>query len=256
VAERPPASSEPADTPPPRQAPVEASTAGPAPADPSPAGTAVATREREGKPAKSKKPKGPLSFLKELPALIVIAFVLALLIKTFLVQAFFIPSPSMHPTLQEGDRVLVNKLAYRFGEPERGDIIVFENPDPSSQPDRGALSAFWHWLIEGLGVSSPPDKDFIKRVIGLPGDTVEQRGGRILVNGEVLDEPWLPRGPKDSRPSPPKEVPKGFLYVAGDNRLNSNDSRFGLGLVPRDKVVGKAFVIIWPPSRLGWLQGG
>lgn len=210
--------------------------------------------EPSPKPAESKK-KGPLAFLRELPALIVIAFLLALLIKTFLVQAFYIPSASMEPTLLIGDRVLVNKLAYKFGDPARGDVIVFENPAPSQEPDRNPLSAAWHWVIEGLGFSAPPDKDFIKRVIGLPGETVEQRGGRIYIDGRELDEPWLPPH-NDTRDVAPKVVPEGFLFVAGDNRTNSSDSRFSLGMIPMDNVVGKAFVKIWPLSRIGWLRGG
>lgn len=204
---------------------------------------------------KQKKPKGPLAFLRELPALIVIAFLLALLIKTFLVQAFYIPSLSMSPTLEVGDRVLVNKLAYRFGDPERGDVVVFENPRPTPQPDRNPLSAAWHWVIEGLGFSTTPDRDFIKRVIGLPGETIEQRNGVIYIDGQELDEPWLPPH-QDGRPVPPTRVPEGHLFVLGDNRANSNDSRFSLGPIPMENVVGKAFVVIWPPSRIGWLRGG
>lgn len=196
---------------------------------------------------------GPLSFLRELPVLVVIAFGLALLIKTFLVQAFYIPSLSMSPTLEVGDRVLVRKILY---EPARGDVIVFENPNPLTEPDRPWYSDAWHWVIEGLGFSTSPDKDFIKRVIGLPGETVEMRDGNVLVDGKVLEEPYLEGLPPDTRPFAPVTVPEGELFVMGDNRLNSNDSRFGLGTVPIDKVVGKAFVMIWPPSRMGWLRGG
>jgi len=210
------------------------------------------------KGGKGKRPKGPFSFLKELPALIVIAFVLALLIKSFLVQAFFIPSESMLPTLKPGDRVLVNKVVKHLHPPRRFDVIVFQNPHPGRQPDRGVISSFFHWITEGLGVSTPENEDFIKRVIGLPGDTVEERAnGDIYVNGRRLVEPYL-NGPKDVRPQGlgPWHVPKGDLFVLGDNRTNSNDSRFGLGYIPLDKVVGKAFVIIWPPSRFGGIAGG
>jgi signal peptidase I len=204
-----------------------------------------------------KKDRGGMAFLRELPVLIVIAFLLALLIKTFLVQAFYIPSGSMEPTLEIGDRVLVNKLSYRFGDPERGDVIVFENPNPQeTTEDEGWVRSFLNWVTEGLGISQPPDKDFIKRVIGLPGETVEQRDGVIYIDGKKLDEPWLPPH-SDRRSIGPWTVPDGHYMVMGDNRPNSNDSRFGqLGMIPSDKIVGKAFVIIWPPSRWGWLRGG
>jgi signal peptidase I len=193
---------------------------------------------------------GILSFLGELPVLVILAFGLALLLKTFVVQAFFIPSGSMEPTLMPGDRVLVQKVA---DAPHHGDIVVFENPHPGAQPDRGVVDGFLHWLSEGLGFAQPEDEDFIKRVIGLPGDTVELRHGVLFVNGQRTREPYLHR-PIDTRDYGPEQVPAGSLLVLGDNRLNSNDSRFGLGFVPLDKVVGKAFVIIWPPSRAGWLH--
>jgi signal peptidase I len=215
---------------------------------------------RGGRKGTSRKRKGPFSFLKELPALIVIAFVLALLIKSFLVQAFFIPSESMEQTLKPGDRVLVNKVVYHLHPPRRGDVIVFESHTSGAQPDRGVISGFFHWITEGLGISPPDDEDFIKRVIGLPGDTVEERdNGDFFVNGKKLDEPYL-KGPKDTQRSGVWHVPKGELFVLGDNRTNSNDSRFGgigiRGFVPVDWVVGKAFIIIWPPSRFGGLAGG
>ena len=204
------------------------------------------------------KRSGGLSFLQELPFLLLVAFVLALLIKTFLVQAFYIPSESMDPTLKVGDRVLVNKLTYRFHPPRRGDIIVFQDPNPTAEVHRNPVSSFFHWLGEGLGLSTSPDKDFIKRVIGLPGDTVEVRVingvGIVYVNGKPLQEPYL-NSIKETRPYPPHVVPADSLFVMGDNRTNSNDSRYGLGFIPESKVVGRAFVIIWPPSRIRWLSG-
>jgi signal peptidase I len=190
------------------------------------------------------------AFFRELPVLIVLAFALALLLKTLVVQAFYIPSGSMEPTLKPGDRVLVNKL---FDSAERGDIVVFSDPRPGPQPDRGIVGGFLHWLSEGLGVARPADEDFVKRVIGLPGETVELRNGKLFVDGTQVDEPYL-KGPPDTRDYGPVVVPEGKLFVLGDNRMNSNDSRFGLGFVPIDKVVGEAFVTIWPPSRIGWLR--
>ena len=193
---------------------------------------------------------GALSFFRELPVLIVLAFALALLLKTFVVQAFYIPSGSMEPTLMPGDRVLVEKVLYH---PSHGDIIVFQDPHPGPEPDRGLVGGFLHWLSQGLGFSQPVDEDFIKRVIGLPGDTVELRHGKLFVNGHSVPEPYL-HGEPDLRDYGPKNVPAGSMFVLGDNRLNSNDSRFGLGFVPEDRVIGRAFVLIWPPSRIGWLR--
>jgi signal peptidase I len=195
------------------------------------------------------------SFLREVPVLILIALVLAILLKTFVVQAFFIPSESMEPTLMVGDRVLVNKVVYRIGDVHRGDIIVFSNPHPVQQADRGPIGAFLHWLGEGLGLSRPPDEDYIKRVIGLPGETVEIRDQTVYVDGKPIDEPYLTADARASMADyGPVKVPADSYFVLGDNRGHSGDSRFGLGFIPRDKVVGKAFIIIWPPSDLGLLH--
>ncbi len=206
-----------------------------------------------GRHEKEKKErKGFLGFLRELPGLILIAFLLALLIKTFLIQAFFIPSQSMVPTLRIGDRVLVNKVVYAIGEPQRTDVIVFENPD-LEEPDQGPLAALWNWLIEGLGFSSNPDKDFIKRVIGLPGETVEVRKGRVFIDGKRIREAYA-RDEKDPSNYGPVTVPRDSFFVMGDNRRNSQDSRSTLGFIPEDKIVGKAFILLWPPSRVEWLS--
>ncbi len=202
-----------------------------------------------------------IQFLGELPGLLIMALLLAILIKTFLFQAFFIPTGSMEPTLIPGDRVLVNKIPYYFGDPARGDIIVFENPNGSVGPDRSIVGGFMHWLGEGLGISGQcdPDRpetgcetDYIKRVIGLPGDTVQGKRDGVYVNGAKVDEPYLDgvrTGVFDEH-----EVPSGYLFVMGDNRSNSLDSRYSLGDVPIDHVIGKAFVIMWPPSRAGLLH--
>ncbi|MDP9298991.1 MAG: signal peptidase I [Actinomycetota bacterium] len=195
--------------------------------------------------------RGVLRFLGELPALIILAFVIALLIKTFLVQAFFIPSASMEPTLQKGDRVLVQKVSYYLHDPRRGDIIVFEDPHPSTEPARSVVGGFLHWMFEGLGVQRPENEDFIKRVIGLPGDTVWAAHGSVYVNGHKITEPYLTQKTQDF---PHTKVPAGSLFVMGDNRSNSLDSRFGLGYVPENKVIGKAWLVIWPPGRAGLLH--
>jgi signal peptidase I len=212
---------------------------------------ATETTSKTSAPRDEKPSRKGLGFLGELPVLIITALVLALLIKAFLFQAFYIPSGSMEPTLEPGDRVLVNKIPYYLHEPRRGEVIVFENPDPSAQEDRGVVGGFVHWLAQGLGLSTNPDEDFIKRVIGVPGDEVQGRNGYVYVNGRRVDEPYLAQ---KTKPFEPITVPEGSLFVMGDNRRASNDSRFGLGFVPISKVVGRAFVTIWPPARMGLLQ--
>ncbi|MFJ7153794.1 signal peptidase I [Streptomyces sp. NPDC101118] len=198
------------------------------------------------------------SFWKELPLLIGIALLLALLIKTFLVQAFSIPSDSMQNTLQRGDRVLVDKLTPWFGsEPERGEVVVFHDPnkwlagEPVAKPN--AIQNFLSFI--GL-MPSAEDKDLIKRVIGVGGDTVScEKGGPVKVNGKALDEPYIYNGntPCDDMPFNVK-VPKGKIWVMGDHRQNSYDSRYHMddetkGFVPNSKVVGRAVVIAWPVTR-------
>ncbi|MCA1727305.1 MAG: signal peptidase I [Actinobacteria bacterium] len=199
------------------------------------------------------RPSHPLAFLRELPVLLLVAFLLALIIKTFVVQAFFIPSQSMERTLQVGDRVLVNKIVYHLHPPRRGDVIVFEDPNPEPHAPRSVLAAVWDWLTEGLGVSASAEKDFIKRVIALPGETIEIRQGVVFVDGRELNEPYVGRL-ADTRDYPKTTVPADHLFVMGDNRPNSNDSRFSLGFIPEDRVIGRAFVLVWPPSRIGWLH--
>ncbi|KAB1142005.1 signal peptidase I [Streptomyces luteolifulvus] len=206
------------------------------------------------------------SFWKELPILIGIALVLALLIKTFLVQAFSIPSDSMQNTLQQGDRVLVDKLTPWFGsEPERGEVVVFHDPDnwlagePTSNPN--AVQTFLSWI--GLMPSSE-EKDLIKRVIGVGGDTVSCKGtGPLRVNGKALNEPYVypgntPCSVDDQGGQFTVKVPEGYIWVMGDHRQNSRDSRYNQsdkhhGMVPVDEAVGRAIVKAWPISRWGTL---
>jgi signal peptidase I len=208
-----------------------------------------------------------LRFLGELPGLVLMALVLAILIKTFLVQAFYIPSPSMDPTLQRNDRVLVSKIPYYLGDPERGDVIVFSEPDPKNNAgtERGVVGGALHWLWEKIGVQQPDHEDYIKRVIGLPGDTVIAKDGKVYVNGERLAEPYVHRPTVWPSGVGKITVPDGMLFVMGDNRSNSLDSRYGLGVrdpkqggvgfIPVDKVIGKAFVIVWPVDRMGGIIG-
>jgi signal peptidase I len=196
------------------------------------------------------KHKKQLPLWLEFPLLIAAALLIAVLIKTFLFQAFWIPSSSMEDTLQIYDRVLVSKLSYEFSDIARGDIIVFDDPRAGfEQPDEDALERAIRNLKESIGLTTP-QSEFIKRVVGVPGDVVEGKDGAVYVNGVRLHEPYLHEPDMPIRPFGPVEVLEGSLFVMGDNRRASQDSRF-FGPIPIDDVVGKAFVIIWPLSRAG-----
>jgi signal peptidase I len=195
------------------------------------------------------------SGLREFALLTIAALVIAIVLKTFVVQAFYIPSVSMLPTLQVGDRILVNRLAYRFGDIERGDVVVFADPNPDGTHERGIVGGVVHFLAQGIGIVRPDDDDFIKRVIGLPGEVIEIRRGTVYVDGMPLEEPYVNQEELSTADFPPTSVPDGMLFVMGDNRNHSGDSRYqppaGLGFVPIDRVIGKAVVTIWPPARAG-----
>ncbi|MGY1844278.1 signal peptidase I [Modestobacter sp. SYSU DS0875] len=235
------------------------------PDGPDPGGTAAG--ERTGRPPAKKG-----SLLRELPVLLVIAFVLALLVKTFLVQAFFIPSGSMEQTLHgcpgcTGDRVLVNKVPYWFGEPEPGDVVVFRGPDTWSPEITVEEPSNWFTgalltLGRAIGVAPPSEDDYVKRVIATEGQEVAccDPEGRVTVDGEPLEEPYIyENNPIESRAFSPVVVPEGRLWVMGDHRSASSDSvehsgdKYA-GTVAVDDVIGKAAVIVWPLDRFGLID--
>jgi signal peptidase I len=175
--------------------------------------------------------------------ILLIAVLAAILIRTFVVQPFFIPSGSMEPTLNVNDRILVNKLSYDFHSVHRGDIVVFKKPADDTTP----------------GIT-----DLVKRVIGLPGEVISARNGQVYINGRELPEPWLPKVdqgvttfPSSIPGCPPVagggcRIPAGEYFMLGDNRTDSADSRV-IGPVPDRLFIGRAFVRVWPLSRLGFL---
>lgn len=207
--------------------------------------------------------------VKEIVVVLAMALTLSFIVKTFLIQAFFIPSESMEDTLLVGDRVVVSKLSPTPFGIERGDIVVFDDPgdwlEPNPATDRGAIL---NGLRDGLMfVGLLPDTSeghLIKRVIGLPGDKVQccDAEGRLLVNGQPIDErPYLKPGTEKDQQEFSITVPKDRLWVMGDNRSDSSDSRYhdpagdgSDGSVSTDLVVGKAVVTVWPFNRTGWLS--
>lgn len=188
-----------------------------------------------------------MSVVVEMAVLLVGAVILAVLIKSFLIQPFEIPSQSMHPTLQVGDRVMVSKVSYLFSGPSRGDVVVF-SPPGRFQPDRNVFEIVWHEVREAFGWYDISEADLIKRVIATAGDTVEIRRDEIRVNGDLLEEPYL--GSSTREETFTVEVEEDRLFVMGDHRAKSSDSRV-FGTVPIDNVVGKAVLRIWPLDRLG-----
>jgi len=222
----------------------------PGPGTDADAQTDPATR---GKDRDGGKSQGPLAVVRETAVLVVLAILLAVLFKTFLVQAFYIPSGSMEPTLNVSDRVLVEKVSYRFGDVKDGDVIVFVHDLPGVEPESSnPVVRFFSSLGQAIGVAPPSDRDFIKRVIGTPGDRINCEQGKLLRNGKPVNEPYLAPGTTTENCTP-TTVPPGKLFVMGDNRNNSEDSRT-FGPVDRSTLVGRAFVRIWPLSHTGFLR--
>lgn len=210
------------------------------PCPPGPGGAEPATAQGEG--TEPEAGRSPLRSVIEWVVVIAGAVLVALVVKTFLFQAFYIPSPSMSPTLVENDRVLVNKLAYRAHDVRRGDVVVFERPPTES---------------------AEQIKDLIKRVVGISGDHVSIQGDRVRVNGRLIDEPYVHGSPTTvgvcgtgdvTGLSTPQGllIPKHTVFVMGDNRTNSHDGRC-FGPIAEKLIVGRAFLIIWPPSKVGTL---
>lgn len=240
--------------------------------DAAPGGDEPAAPKKARKPRKPKKKRSALARAAEIPMLIVLAFVIAIVIKTYLVQAFYIPSGSMRPTLQVGDRVLIEKVSYRFSDPDRGDVVVFERSAGfgAPAPDVPWTEDVRNFARELLGLPTPnAEQDFIKRIVAVGGDVFTYSGQprRLVVNGERVDEPYVRGGPdrvsqqvteSNCRALDMKArdggcvVPAGKVFVMGDNRANSSDSRT-TGPVDEDKVLGRAFVVIWPPADFGGL---
>ena len=196
----------------------------------------------EGAPL-AEETKRSRPFWIEIPVLVLVALVIAIIIKTFLVQAFFIPSGSMEATLAVDDRILVNKLAFRFDDPHRGDVIVFDSGESRNE---SLLESIRRNIAEALGLSAP-ESDFIKRAIGLPGEELEIRNNQVHIDGVAIDEPYLEFGTRMADFGPVVVEPDHY-FMMGDNRNLSSDSRFG-GTVSRDRLVGRAFVIVWPPAN-------
>ncbi len=193
--------------------------------------------------------------LLEIPVLLLIAGLAAFLVKTFVAQAFYIPSASMVPQLQVNDRVVVSKLAYRLHDPHRGDIVVFQAPpseqEPAKPDSRNVVVRFVVRLGRDIGIVPPSAEDFIKRVIGLPGDTVQGKDGRVFVNGRYLFEPYLPPDTYTSDFGP-VTVPPGDYWVMGDNREDSRDSRV-FGPIKHSTIVGRTVFKVWPLWRASFL---
>lgn len=207
---------------------------------------------------------GFIAFLRDLVIILVVAFLVSFLLKTFLVRSFYIPSVSMEQTLKVNDRILVNQLVPDVVPVQRGDIVVFKDPGGWLHPSGAPTPTGFEKVLQAVGLAADTSNDYVvKRVIGLGGDRVVccDAEGRVMVNGVPLDEPYIVIPEGESRASAidfDVEVPEGSIWVMGDNRYQSKDSRYnqdqpGRGFVPEEEIVGRAFVLNWPLSRFTWL---
>jgi signal peptidase I len=201
------------------------------------------------------------SFFRELPILVALAIIVSLFIKSFLVQFFFIPSGSMENTLQINDRVAVNRIPFLHDNIERGDVIVFRDPagwlaDPDESSGSRVIGAIKDGLVLVGIVPNPAKQYLVKRVIGVAGDQVIAKDKVLTINGEKTQEPYIFAGNTPSDTDFNVTVPAGKVWVMGDHRGASGDSRvhqddINNGMVPVDKITGQAFAVIWPLNRLG-----
>jgi signal peptidase I len=248
-----------------KKAPAKRAPAKKAPATRAPAKKAPAKRA-PAKKAAAAAPPAPVRtlvaapepwhrrwrWLLELPILLVTAIVVTLIVKALLAQAFYIPSASMEPQLREGDRVVVSRTAYHLHDVHRGDIVVFPSPAVPAE-DENFVEVVVHDVLEAVALRDPGDRELIKRVIGLPGEVIEGRNSRVVIDGQVLQEPYLPPG-VITTDFGPITVPEGHVFVMGDNRTNSHDSRFSdIGPIDVDSIVGRAIARVWPPGRTAFL---
>jgi signal peptidase I len=225
----------------------------------------------DGADAQGERPTGVAGYLgaavREVVIVLAMAMVLSFVVKTWLIQAFYIPSGSMEDTLLVGDRVVVSKLTPGPIDLTRGDVVVFEDPggwlDSVPLPERTGVGGAVHSLLVFVGLLPSESEDhLIKRVIGLPGDTVSccDDDGRLVVNGVAISEPYVFPGDEPSSRRFDITVPDGRVWVMGDHRSDSEDSRFHdpsgtgeEGAVPIERVTGRAVGVVWPLARLSWL---
>jgi len=192
-----------------------------------------------------------LQVVRELGLLVVMAVVIAVAVKSLVAQAFYIPSGSMLPQLQINDRVVVSKVSYRLHDPRRGDIVVFDAPGGAPRSTSPLVTRALRSVVQSVGLAAPSTDEYIKRVVAMPGERVEGHDGKVFIDGRELVEPYLPGGTTTSDFAA-VIVPPGTLWLMGDNRGNSADSRI-FGPVRRSTVVGRAFARVWPLNHTSFL---